>query len=236
MSRRPGRVATWRAHVLDSIQRPPEWMRQAACADSPQLPWTDEHEDTRGYPRRVMAGICRDCPVLADCDQYATSTHQAAGFWAGRPRYHGTSCTKGARRTRSRRRRPTRSWWLCCNSRRLARHTRSRRPCRWAGRSRSQAPGPPARPHPAAAGPLAGKRLVRCSHPGGHPRRRGAATMPVRRRWRRRCMPRCAGTSGASSARRLPWGAPDRSSGCGCSPRSRTWPAGPKHSTARTPD
>jgi hypothetical protein len=61
-------------------------MSHAACADSPELPWIEEHSTTVGYPRRVMARICAECPVLADCDQYAQTSEVIAGFWAGRPR------------------------------------------------------------------------------------------------------------------------------------------------------
>jgi hypothetical protein len=61
-------------------------MSRAACVDSPELPWIDEHASTVGYPRRVMARICAGCPVLADCDQYAQTSDVIAGFWAGRPR------------------------------------------------------------------------------------------------------------------------------------------------------
>lgn len=71
---------------VDAIAKRPAWMQQAACADSAELPWIEEHKDTRGYPRRVMAGICAQCPVLTECDQYASTSTVQAGFWAGRAR------------------------------------------------------------------------------------------------------------------------------------------------------
>ena len=71
---------------VDAIAKRPAWMQQAACADSPELPWIEEHKQTRGYPRRVMAGICAQCPVLTECDQYASTSTVQAGFWAGRAR------------------------------------------------------------------------------------------------------------------------------------------------------
>lgn len=71
---------------MDVIAKRPAWMQQAACADCPELPWIEEHKQTRGYPRRVMAGFCAQCPVLTECDQYASTSTVQAGFWAGRAR------------------------------------------------------------------------------------------------------------------------------------------------------
>lgn len=72
---------------LAEVAAPPAWMTDAACLDSPELPWIEEQDLTRGYPRQVMARICAACPVLVECDQYARSTRAIAGFWAGRTRY-----------------------------------------------------------------------------------------------------------------------------------------------------
>lgn len=61
-------------------------MTFAACAKRPELPWIAEPQDTLGYPRRVMARVCATCPVLPECDQFASRSTVTAGFWAGRSR------------------------------------------------------------------------------------------------------------------------------------------------------
>ena len=70
---------------VDAIAKRPAWMQQAACADSPELPWIEEHKQTRGYPRRVMAGICAQCPVLTECDQYASTSRYRPGSGPAEP-------------------------------------------------------------------------------------------------------------------------------------------------------
>jgi hypothetical protein len=62
------------------------WMAEAVCRtpDSSDLPWTGD-EITR-EERKSMAGVCADCPVLAQCGEFAKRASVSAGFWAGRDR------------------------------------------------------------------------------------------------------------------------------------------------------
>jgi len=63
-----------------------DWMRQAACARHPDLPWTTDTDDLHRVPEvvvRVMLDTCAACPVRAECEAYARDTCVTGGWWAG---------------------------------------------------------------------------------------------------------------------------------------------------------
>ena len=70
----------------DLVMLPPgpaQWMRDAACAAKPELPWTVDRARLDEYNRKILARICRDCPVHRACAAYADDHDINAGFWAG---------------------------------------------------------------------------------------------------------------------------------------------------------
>lgn len=59
---------------------PEPWMRDAACATTnPDLFFPEE-----GGSSVAAKAICRSCPVIESCLEYATRTSQNVGIWAGR--------------------------------------------------------------------------------------------------------------------------------------------------------
>ena len=70
---------------VDAITKRPAWISRGRAPYSPGLAWIGRARVVhRGYARRVMAGICAQCPVLTECEQYA-STGKGAGRVLGRP-------------------------------------------------------------------------------------------------------------------------------------------------------
>lgn len=56
---------------------------QAACrAHDPELFFPEWYLTTRPEVRRAKA-VCRSCPVLIECLEYALATHQNHGIWGG---------------------------------------------------------------------------------------------------------------------------------------------------------
>ncbi len=66
-----------------------EWMRGAACAGFPELPWTGDGPNVHRMYRQAMRAVCWSCPVRAVCEAYADAEEITGGFWAGRfyPRF-----------------------------------------------------------------------------------------------------------------------------------------------------
>lgn len=60
-----------------------DWVRQAACAATPDLSWTEERWRVARADVDAMAAVCGACPVVAQCREYVTATAPTAGFWAG---------------------------------------------------------------------------------------------------------------------------------------------------------
>jgi WhiB family transcriptional regulator, redox-sensing transcriptional regulator len=56
------------------------WREQALCAGHPHpaLWFSDDHRDVA-----AATAICRACPVLAECLDWAVSTSQHDGVWGG---------------------------------------------------------------------------------------------------------------------------------------------------------
>jgi len=57
-------------------RRRPEWMAQGACAGHPESLWFGPHT--------VKAReVCRSCPVIVTCGQYAMDERLDHGVWGG---------------------------------------------------------------------------------------------------------------------------------------------------------
>ncbi len=66
------------------------WRLRAACADlSPDLFFSEIPEDVKSAQR-----LCSTCPVILECDQWATETRQEYGVWGGKLRSLDTSPIK----------------------------------------------------------------------------------------------------------------------------------------------
>lgn len=57
----------------------PGWMGAAACKGCDTNRWFPE----RGEPTDDVKAICRACPVIAECLEYALTTPERAGVWGG---------------------------------------------------------------------------------------------------------------------------------------------------------
>lgn len=63
--------------------------------NTPSCNGIDEFTETRDIPlnraeRILLYKICFDCPIYAECHEYAQETRPTAGYWAGRS-YGSTS-------------------------------------------------------------------------------------------------------------------------------------------------
>lgn len=69
------------AHLLDQ-----PWTERAACIRHPRLPWTEDTQPNTN-DHLEMATVCANCPVLAQCAEYALTGHDGGGveggFYAG---------------------------------------------------------------------------------------------------------------------------------------------------------
>ncbi len=74
---RPAAVPSWLAlhGALLALPGP------TPCAADP-----DSFTDPRPEDVDYTANMCRRCPVLAECGQFATANKESAGIWAGRDR------------------------------------------------------------------------------------------------------------------------------------------------------
>lgn len=83
------------------LPAPPRWMGDGACVGTT---WPDRwhpHGDTEAARRQAESAktVCRDCPVLAACREYAQADPPLSGVWGG---------TTEQERAAMRRRRPGR--------------------------------------------------------------------------------------------------------------------------------
>lgn len=71
---------------LAAVPTPPMgWMRDGACRQRPELPWTADCSSiprVRGVAARMRA-VCDTCAVRAACERFAVEAEVTAGFWAG---------------------------------------------------------------------------------------------------------------------------------------------------------
>ncbi len=60
-----------------------QWRQQAACIGFVDTFFPDRpNRDTR----RAAIRICDSCPVVTECDTYATATDERSGVWGGKNR------------------------------------------------------------------------------------------------------------------------------------------------------
>lgn len=62
------------------------WMRQAACAGRPELPWTTDTVDVHPLTQLSMSLVCRDCAVRVECVAAVDDLGITGGWWAGADR------------------------------------------------------------------------------------------------------------------------------------------------------
>lgn len=64
-----------------------DWQRSAACRGEHAVnffpPTHFERKDLRLARERVAKAICRSCPVVAECLEYAISSREPHGVWGG---------------------------------------------------------------------------------------------------------------------------------------------------------
>ncbi len=74
--------------IREVLDAPPGWTSQAACVGLAPLhdpPYRDEPTAAWRARYREARAVCRGCPVLRECDQYADE-HKLHGIWGGRVR------------------------------------------------------------------------------------------------------------------------------------------------------
>lgn len=76
--------AALHALAVELVEFDSEWMREAACRNRTDLPWT-ANRVTQGEVRRMQA-VCARCPVFGSCAGFAEQVEVTAGVWAGVPR------------------------------------------------------------------------------------------------------------------------------------------------------
>jgi len=73
----------WFERELDT-----RWMRDAACATAPGLPWTENPKRVPTVLLELMAETCRTCPALDRCEGFVQEARVTAGWWAGASQNH----------------------------------------------------------------------------------------------------------------------------------------------------
>lgn len=66
--------------LSDYEPQPPAWMREALCA---QLGDPELFFPTKGGSTSEAKGVCRRCPVQAECLEFALDNNEAFGVWGG---------------------------------------------------------------------------------------------------------------------------------------------------------
>ena len=69
-----------------SVDLTGRWMRDAACVDRPDLPWTTDINSLRPVHVRAMGRVCGGCPVRNNCAAYAVEAGVTGGFPTGTDR------------------------------------------------------------------------------------------------------------------------------------------------------
>ncbi|MAT05833.1 MAG: hypothetical protein CL424_12415 [Acidimicrobiaceae bacterium] len=77
-----------------------EWRSRAACRGLP----TNMFYPVPGVPVGSALAVCAQCPVRAECDEFASSTAEVHGVWGGRT--EGERAAAAGTAATSRRRRP----------------------------------------------------------------------------------------------------------------------------------
>ena len=66
------------------MDKRPRWQLEAACRSFPaELFFPVGTSDIARADRERAKGVCRQCPVRAECLQFALDTNQEFGVWGG---------------------------------------------------------------------------------------------------------------------------------------------------------
>ncbi len=73
-----------------------EWMDQALCRDYGTDLFYPESPDLKVKNKKIRDAkqVCAECPVLAQCDSWATTTREPHGVWGGRYRSGDPKATR----------------------------------------------------------------------------------------------------------------------------------------------
>lgn len=71
----------WETAPDMSVLLPPEWVKDASCADEDPETFYVETGDTQKAMRARI--ICMNCPVARECLSFALETGQEFGIWGG---------------------------------------------------------------------------------------------------------------------------------------------------------
>ncbi|MBU6315705.1 MAG: WhiB family transcriptional regulator [Acidobacteria bacterium] len=66
---------------LEVLLGRPDWHRDAACLEHPELSWFPARGDNAGLVAAIA--VCRRCLVRAECLQFALETPDTVGVWGG---------------------------------------------------------------------------------------------------------------------------------------------------------
>lgn len=67
------------ASLAELLDTRPDWMRDAACIEHPELSWFPGH----GEKATAALAICGACLVVGECRQYAMADPTLRGIWGG---------------------------------------------------------------------------------------------------------------------------------------------------------
>lgn len=87
---RPGGVVR-----LLELTLPPEWVTHALCAQTDPEAFYPE----KGGSTRQPKSVCRSCPVMAECRDYALANGEMYGVWGGLSENDRRRLRRQARRT-----------------------------------------------------------------------------------------------------------------------------------------
>ena len=75
----------WLATVEPAMLSRPNWQADAACRDLPVDWFFPEQGPNAWYQLRQAVAVCQDCPVIADCLNYALTFEPRSlpGIWGG---------------------------------------------------------------------------------------------------------------------------------------------------------
>lgn len=83
--------------LLSGILKPPEWTRQALCAQvDPEIFFPEVGDGTR-YAKR----ICNSCDVKKECLEYSLQNNERFGIWGGTAEKERRKLNRKLKRNRS---------------------------------------------------------------------------------------------------------------------------------------
>lgn len=83
-----------------TLQPPYDWRHGAICADNPDLHFPVGNTGPALRQIEAAKAVCRRCPVMEQCQQWALTTRQKDGVWGGLSEDERTSILRRAARQR----------------------------------------------------------------------------------------------------------------------------------------